>query len=240
MNDTKQINPDSEEYRQGIWEKEYSERKNVPSTETSFPSRALQRFLDEFKPEEKTNALDLGSGNGRNSIFLIQQGYQKVLGIEFSKVAFDNAQDKVKTLHWEDRLQFLNQNLAKDIPAKDRSFDLAIDMMTMHALTKEARENMIKEAIRLLKAGGYFVFYTIAGESQDAQKLRQENPGPEEYSYRFEVEGDIITEKAFTREELERLFEPLKLIKLEPVFNTTTAFQGEFSRTYYYGVFKKD
>lgn len=239
MNETNQSNPDSEEYRQSIWEKEYSERKNVPSTETSFPSRALQRFLDEFKPEQRAVALDLGSGNGRNSIFLIQQGYQRVLGIEFSKAAFDMAQQKVTNLHWEDKLKFLHQSLSEPIPAEDESFDLAIDMMTMHALTKETRENMIKEIIRLLKPGGYFVFYTIAGESQDAQKLMQESPGPEEYSYRFEVDSDIVTEKAFTREELERLLEPLKLIKLEPVLNTTTAFQGEFSRTYYYGVFKK-
>lgn len=231
---------DTSDYRHKVWEKEYQNRKNLPSSKTYFPSRALKNFLEQFNPNNRLTALDLGSGNGRNSIFLSYEGYEKVVGVEFVKSIVEEAKERVKKLDLEDKITFINQSLGVPIDYPDETFDLIIDMMVMHSLTKEDREVMISEVKRLLKPNGYFIFYTIAAESEAALDLMKKMKGPEDNSYRFKVESDIVTEKAFTENELKTMFDPLELILIEAKEEFTPAFGDVFKRLYYYGVFRKD
>jgi len=64
--------------------------------------------------------------------------------------------------------------------------------------------------------------------------------GPEDNSYRFKVESNIVNEKAFTENELKTMFDPLELILIEAKEEFTPAFGDVFKRLYYYGVFRKD
>ncbi|MFQ5493334.1 MAG: class I SAM-dependent methyltransferase [Candidatus Dojkabacteria bacterium] len=234
--------PDLPLYRKQLWEKEYSSRFNLPSTKADKPSRAMRRFIDEVNPKERNRALALGSGNGRNAFFLIESGFEHILGIEFAPTAIEQAKTTAENRKLSDRVEFREQSAGDPIDAPDRSFDLIIDMMTMHALTKTDREAMAESVRRLLAPGGYFVFYTIAGLTEyEGEKtafgdLVESSPGPEPGSYRFDVEGDTVTEKGFTEEEITQMFPNFELVTLEPVTEFTPAFGDVYKRVYYYGV----
>lgn len=230
---------DTVEYRKALWEKEYQDRKELPSTRSTNPSRALVKFFESHPEVKEGRALDLGSGNGRNSFFLVEKGF-KVVGIELSEVAVGNAKEESKARSLDNQITFLQGTLGNPVEQADQSFDLIVDMMVMHSMTSGDREVMIGEINRLLKPGGMFAFHTIAADSPAAVALIESSPGPEENSYRFEVDGDIVTEKAFTKKELQELFEHLELVEFNRIEESTKAFGGEYDRVYYSGVFQKN
>lgn len=219
------------------WDTEYSKHKQIPSSNTLFPSSALKRFVESVPELTPGKVLDLGSGNGRNSIYLAQLDWD-VTGVEFSKVAVGLAEQNAVEAGVADRVRFFNQSVADRLDYPDASFDLIIDMMVMHSLSFEDRVKTLSEVKRLLRPGGYFVFHTLAAEGDEFHKLVKTNPGQELNSYTFESKGHTVVEKAFTREELVEMITPLELVTLESVESVTKAFGGEFTRVYFYGVFK--
>lgn len=227
---------DTEKYRKELWEKEYTSNMIVASTRGYNPSSSLRKYIKNHPNINKEQALDLGSGNGRNSIYLVKQGFKKVLGIELSSEAVKQADNKAQEENLKNKVSFINQSLSLQIPLEDNSCDLIIDMMTMHSLTKEARENMVREVKRVLKPSGHFLFFTMDLTGEFAKKQFKANPGPDKGSYRFEYEGSIITEKTFTKKELEEIFSPLKLTEFNSFKHTTKAFGELYARVYISGI----
>lgn len=225
--------------RNQIWEKEYKTRFNLPSSRTDFPSRALKNFIEEINPEERGSALDLGSGNGRNSIFLAAQGYKKVVGVEFAETAIANARSKIEEARLGVQVSFKLGSIGEHLNFPDDHFNLIIDMMSLPTLVKEEREIMASEVVRLLAPGGYFVFHTIAAESEAAKALIADSPGEEEGSYRYQVEDDWVTEKTLTEEEIIDLYKGLTVLKIEPKVEFTPAYGDVYERMYYVGVMQK-
>ncbi|HVX92585.1 MAG TPA: class I SAM-dependent methyltransferase [Candidatus Dojkabacteria bacterium] len=231
---------DSTEYRQYIWDKEYSTRKGLPSTNTTHPSTSLRMFLEKYKDINKDYALDVGCGAGRNSFYLIDNGFKHVVGIDLSQVAIDLANKESEEKGYHNKIAFKQGDIANELKnVPDNSFDLIIDMMSLHAMTKWSRESVIKEVQRTLKPNGYLLIFTITAASPAAIDLMKKYPGPEENSYRYEIAKDTITEKAFTQEELEKAFDKLKLISWENVTSETKAFDNVYSRVYSNVLFKK-
>lgn len=220
------------------WNDEYSKKKDLPSSRTDHPSSSLVRFLEGHNELAPGKMLDLGSGSGRNSIHMAKLGWEAV-GIEFSDLAVDIAVENTQKQGLRDLITYLNQSVAEPIPYPDRSFDLAIDMMTMHLLDQNQRQEMIKEVIRLLKTGGYFLFHTLAAEGTEALKLINESPGDEVNSYTFKAGMHTVTEKCFTQAEIVEMLHPLEQVELESIESVTKAFGGEFTRVYLHGLFKK-
>lgn len=219
------------------WEKEYQELKNLPSTRTQNPSKALIWFETEYLKTGKAKpgaALDIGSGRGRNSIYLAKIGFN-VTAIETATSALDESRSLAKETGV--KVNFIEANAGSTLPFPDGSFDLVIDMMTMHLLDPQERENYASEVKRVLKPNGYFLFYTIAAGSPQALKLFKESPGPEPHSYIVPQSG--MVEKCFTKGELEELFSPLRMIHFEDRWETTSAFSGKYERDYYLGLMEK-
>lgn len=219
-----------------IWEKEYSKDKNLPSSTTLFPSKTLKNFLENNKVV-KGDALDIGSGIGRNSIYLAQQGFKNIIGIEISEAAIKKARQNVKALKLQDKIKFINASAGKTLPFEDSSFDLVVDMMVLHLLDKEERETYVKEILRVLRPNGYYVLQTLDAESPSAQALFKKQPGPEKDSYIIKESGAI--EKCFSIKDLTIIFSKLDTIRLESKTSNTAAFNGVFERSYISGVFAK-
>jgi SAM-dependent methyltransferase len=218
------------------WIKEYLKKKDLPSSRTTKPSKALLEFISTH-PLTHENVLDVGSGLGRNSIYLVKLG-NKVTGIDIVELAIKKSQKNATT---ENLLGLVNFKLVnageKTLPFNNEEFSLVLDMMTLHVLDKEERNNYAKNINRILKPGGYFVFYTLAADSPAALELFKSSPGPEPNSYIIPQSGMI--EKAFTKIELMELFAPLQLEKLDRKVEFTPAFGDIYERVYYSGIFNK-
>src|SRR3989338_6984671 len=225
--------------QKALWEREYEEREDIPSSRTMFPSRALNEFWEstEIAGLNMESALDIGSGRGRNSIYMAQNGFAHVVGVEIVDYAINQARQSVNELGLQDKITFINESVGNQLPFEDQSFDLIVDMMVMHLLNPEERTNYFTEIQRLLKPGGFFVFYTIAAESKAAKALFESNPGPEEHSYI--IPQSKMIERAFTDEELVAAFDRLKIIRLDHKIEFTPAFGDVYEREYISGVMKE-
>lgn len=218
-----------------LWDKEYRENRNWPSSYRKGPSKVMVEFFSE-KHEVSGPALDVGSGFGRNSIHLAKQGLE-VVGIEIVGYAIGVAKERAIEARVLEKITFIEQSVADRLSYPNNHFGLIIDMMSMHLLNKVEREKYGKQVSRLLKPGGYFVFYTISAESPEARRLTREFPGPEPDSYKIPQNGMI--EHSFTENELLVLFSPLKFIKFKRLFDKTE-FKGKvYEREYYSGVMMK-
>jgi SAM-dependent methyltransferase len=233
------MDTNSSEYRKLIWIREYEQRHNLPSTNTIQPSRALINFMQKYNPQDRSLALDLGSGNGRNSLYLAQQDFAKVVGVEIVPSAVQAARITAQRSGLAERVEFIEQSIGSPINLPDNSCSLIVDMMVMHSLNSQDRSVVISEIKRLLKPGGYFVYHTIAADSPAAIELIRLNPGKEPHSYTFKVENDTITEKAFTQSELVTMLSPLDSLEIERKTEFTPAFGDKFERVYYLGVARK-
>ncbi len=223
-----------------LWEKEYEERKDLPSSQTMVPSRALREFWEseEIKNLHMDSALDIGSGLGRNSIYMAaQNGFAHVVGVEIVDSAVDKARETIDELGLQNKITFVNQSVGDSLPFEDQSFDLIVDMMVMHLLDPNERAKYFAEIQRLLKPNGFFVFYTIAADSEAAKALFESSPGPEENSYI--IPQSRMIEKAFTDDELIKAFPELNVIRLNHKTQLTPAFGDVYKREYISGVMKK-
>ena len=217
------------------WEKEYKQLLNLPSSRTRKPSPALVEFIIEHQ-ELSGYAFDIGSGKGRNSIYLARHGYQ-VVGIEIVKYALEIAEREAKKAGVAERVHFHEMSIGEALPFDHESFDLIVDMMTLHLLNYQERLNYQKEVIRLLRPGKFFLFSTLAAESSAAQDLFRSSPGPEVNSYVIPQSG--MVEKCFTEDELIAMFTPLTVVQLKRITARTPAFGDVYERTYYNGIMLK-
>src|SRR5260370_19457065 len=84
MGDIKGTRPLLEQYEPGpgpeqkgpLWEEEYGHLQVIPSSTRKLPSKALTLFSELLELSNPRRALDAGCGNGRNSVYLAQKGWQ--------------------------------------------------------------------------------------------------------------------------------------------------------------------
>lgn len=139
------------------WRKSYNNKKNPPHWAVYMePSKLLTRdFLGILKKEKigKGKILDIGCGNGRDSIFLAKSGY-KVVGIDITPKAITlankNKRDLIKNKIKKKNLKFVIAN-AEKIPFKDGYFDSVYSAGVLHCTNLN---KSLKEAVRVLKYGG--------------------------------------------------------------------------------------
>lgn len=232
------VDIDSTEYRKHLWDVEYSTRKALPSSNTFHPSSSLRRFIENHPEVGKDYALDLGCGNGRNSMYLIDNGFQKVLGIDISTEGIEIAMKAQLEKPEYKKIKYIADDVSTALENTTENFDLILDMTVLHSLTKESREKTVEHIKRLLKKDGYYLIFTLMANSPAVIDLMSKNPGPEENSYRFNFDDDVITEKAFTKEELCEMFKPFKLVEYEEYQTVTRAYKGEYPRIYTTALFQ--
>lgn len=114
----------------------------------------------------KGRALDIGCGNAALTIKLAQKYPEaRVVGIdywgknwEYSK---STCETNAKIEDVSDRVTFQKASASR-LPFEDKSFDVIVSNLTFHEVrdTKDKRE-VIREALRVVKKGGIFVFQDL-------------------------------------------------------------------------------
>ncbi|GHB29852.1 class I SAM-dependent methyltransferase [Mongoliitalea lutea] len=102
------------------------------------------------------NILDVGCGEGRNTIYFLREGY-KIFGIDPNPIAIQMARIYAKTIQPSyDLLRFQEGN-AQEIPFHEAAFDAVISSAVLHfAQSEEEFIQMFAEHVRILKPGGVF------------------------------------------------------------------------------------
>lgn len=109
-----------------------------------------QIALKMYTPKKGMRILDVGCGTGLN-LELYRQAGCETWGIDLSPSMLDVARDRLG------RQANLYAGDATDMPYTDRFFDLVVAMLTIHEMSKEIRQEVLCEMVRVVKPGGHLI-----------------------------------------------------------------------------------
>jgi tRNA (uracil-5-)-methyltransferase TRM9 len=127
-----------------------------------------KRFISTLP--KNSMVLDLGCGNGRNSIYLAKEG-MTVIGLDFSRGLIKIARNKME---WKEVLNHVNllQGDIASLPLQDDIVDAVLYIATLHHLpTPNERLLSLKEVARCLKSKGRAL---ISAWAQEQDKFKDE------------------------------------------------------------------
>jgi SAM-dependent methyltransferase len=136
----------------------FHERTVEPFAMSSLDTPVYHAHLEELCPRDLTRpVVDVGGGDGRNAIYLLQRGYQRVIVIDAVAAALARFRDRLA----KTRPQSLDSILlieadARRLPIADFSVQCAISIETLCYLNEDY-ELGLAECVRILAAGGVLI-----------------------------------------------------------------------------------
>jgi SAM-dependent methyltransferase len=208
-----------------FWEKEHVNPDMLPQISIERPSSSIEMFLKFLKknnlPIDGANVLSLGSGKGRNEIYMAKHGFN-VVGIDYIDMAVKEAKKRAESVlgdGWSDNLEFIRADALDYLKSvESESYDYVTDVNFSIDIEDDGkRREMAEEVQRVLKTNGYLLFfslhtsdptikYQVEGretgmifleEHQKYEKLFDERSAKELYS-KLEIlnsESKIVTKK---------------------------------------------
>ena len=143
------------------------------------------RFISTL--EKGSTVLDLGCGNGRNSIYLAKEG-MKVIGIDFSRGLLKIAKNKMEWKGVSNQIILLEGGVGS-LPLKNDSIDAVLYIATLHHLpTPQERLQSLLEIRRCLKSGGSTLISAWAQEQEKFKKDLEDSKENQKEGFEY---GDI-------------------------------------------------
>ncbi|MGO9121423.1 MAG: class I SAM-dependent methyltransferase [Desulfomonilaceae bacterium] len=129
-------------------------------------ARIISLALSYLRWDGKGKAIDIGCGNGPLTIGLAKDYPDaRITGIDYWGAAWEYSKDlcerNAQLEGVSQRVTFQRASASK-LPFDDETFDLAVSNLVFHEVkdTRDKRE-VIKEALRVVKKGGRFVFQDL-------------------------------------------------------------------------------
>ena len=174
-------------------------------SEASIPAR---RAAELFKREGKTNVLELGCGQGRDTIWFARNGF-KVTALDYSTQGLDAIAAKARELNLSCQVVSQLHDVRTPLPFGDGTFDACFShMLLCMALTSAELRFLLKEIRRVLKPGGLNV-YTVRNTS-DAHYRTGIHRGED----MWEIGGGFIVH-FFSRGKVELLAQGYEIVAIE-------------------------
>jgi SAM-dependent methyltransferase len=143
--------------QQKHWNKMYSEDSDFFGKE---PSYAARKAAKTFKKYGKSIILELGAGEGRDSLFFGQNGFH-VCALDYSNRGVDVIKEKAQKIGISRFVEPVRHDIRQPLPFPDASFDACYcHMLYCMALCTSEIEALFQEVKRLLKIGGLNI-YTV-------------------------------------------------------------------------------
>lgn len=215
-----------------VWEKEYRNPKLI--TNSDEPQLDFKHYIKWLRKTQHVDldglrVLDLGSGTGKNSLFLAERG-SVVTGIELSSTAVNIAKQRAKERQLD--AEFLEGSIGKKFPFENNSFDLIIDVVSSNSLTDSERKVYIKEIKRVIKPVGFVYIKALCKDGdKNAENLIKMFPGKEKDTYVMPETG--IIERVFSREDIESLYSDFEILSLERKHSYTIIDGKPFKRMFW-------
>jgi len=180
---------------QEFWNKKFEEPDHFGTGPTAF----AQACADFLKAQNifKKKLLDLGCGQGRDSLYFSGLGYA-VTAVDYSSQALAFIKDKNITLVQQD---------LRSLDFPENSFDIVYSNLVFHCLKSEELPFIFSEIYQLLVPGGFFFF---AMKKKDDKNYGQgEKIADETFVYKG------VTRYFIPRNKLEMLLEDFNILKIE-------------------------
>ncbi len=239
--------------QQEIWEREYKDKKLVGGDKPAASFRAFCKWLKKERkkagrienpgfPFQAMSVLDLGSGEGKNALFIAERGAE-VVGVEIAKNAIKNAQESAKRKDRELRVaggsvEYRWGSIGKKLDVSTESVDVVFDVTSSNALSTEQRKNYLDEVGRVLKTRGYFFVRALCKDGDDnAKELIKKYPGPEPDTY--VMPGVGLVERVFTESDFRKTYNQFTILKLEKEFHYTKMNDRSYKRVFWIAYLQK-
>lgn len=144
------------------WEDRYSEREKIWSGRVN---PHLATFAEPLNPGR---ALDLGCGEGGDSLWLAEHGWQ-VTGVDISDTALSRAVREAAARGVAERVQFVQTDLSASFP--EGTFDL-ISAQFLQSMVHLDRERIFAAAARAVAPGGLLVIVDHGAAPPWAEHIR--------------------------------------------------------------------
>jgi len=126
-----------------LYDKFYSRDGMDNSSFGSEPSKELRKLI--LMKFGKGRALDLGCGDGRNTLYLALQGYN-VTAVDSSSSAIDKLKGKIGKIKIGDRIKPICQDV-RDYDFPDKKFNLAVAITLFDHLPEDDIERIFKNTV---------------------------------------------------------------------------------------------
>lgn len=139
------------------WEKTLSARPDMFGLVASEPARYAAEV---FTKENKKRILELGAGQGRDTLFFAQNGFE-IYGLDYSESGLKDIVQKARASGLAKSVSVICHDVRNRLPLNDGTFDACYShMLYCMALTTTELEFLSQEIRRVLKPGGLNI-YTV-------------------------------------------------------------------------------
>ena len=143
--------------QQEHWETTFSQKPDMFGLDRSEPA---VKAAEQFEREGKRKILELGSGQGRDTLFFARKGFQ-VSAADYSQAAVETIVSKAQSAGLSDLVAAVRQDVREPLQFPDETFDACYShMLFCMALTTIELERLSREVWRVLRPGGLNV-YTV-------------------------------------------------------------------------------
>lgn len=148
-----------------LWNNEYKIQPTIPSSHRCSPAHALLEISNKIDFKE-LKVLDMGCGNGRNSIYMAEQGAH-VTAIDFSSVAINILNSSISLAKNTPSINTINKDICNGLPFEDKSVDLILDSYCLcHFIDIESTKRAMQDCLRVLKTKGRLIKIHLSNEDQ--------------------------------------------------------------------------
>lgn len=137
------------------WENSFTHIEDMFEKDESYAAKIA---LNTFKKENHTRILELGGGQGRDTLYFAKNNIS-IDTLDYSKTSIETISKKAKKLKLSDKVNGVHHDIRKPLPFEDNTFDACYShMLYCMALTNKELEFLTSEIKRILKPGGLNIF----------------------------------------------------------------------------------
>jgi SAM-dependent methyltransferase len=191
--------------QQQQWQDTFLEMPEMFGSEASNPAIKAAEL---FKREGKTKVLELGCGQGRDTIYFARNGFT-VYALDYSPQGLEAINKKAQELRLSHLIVTKVHDVRNPLPFADETFDACFShMLFCMALTTPEIEFLSNEIRRVLKPAG-LIHYTVRNTT-DAYYRTGIHRGED----LWEIDGGFIVH-FFSREKVEHLAKGFEIVEIE-------------------------
>jgi SAM-dependent methyltransferase len=169
--------------QQQYWDKMLADNPGMFGDEPSFPAREAMKI---FTQEGKTEILELGAGQGRDTVYFARQGLN-VCVVDYAPSGVSIIRKKVQKFGLTSHTKAICHDVRTPLPFADNSFDAVYShMLFCMALRTSELEVLFSDVLRVLKPGGLNI-YTVRHTGDAHYKM-----GIHRGEDMFEVGGFVV------------------------------------------------